>query len=247
MPNYLEYQKSISKELLSIKDRVRDFIDDHHWGEDGRYKEIILSHVLRQHLPKAVSIGTGFVVNNAQITRQIDIIVYRDNYPLMFKQDDFIIAPAECVLGIIEVKSKVTTQTAQKTIQIAASNGKIIGRKIFNGIFAFEGQNLKYDNGTLTNVLTEGEGLVDNICFGKDIFIKYWDAGKPLQNPCDKNSYAVYRIDDTAFGYFISNLVEDIFISMHGEQIPNTLRNMFYPIENTKEAHRVRIIEVQER
>ena len=34
MPNYIEYQQSISKELLSIKDRVRNFIDNHHWGED---------------------------------------------------------------------------------------------------------------------------------------------------------------------------------------------------------------------
>lgn len=47
MPNYIEYQQSISRELISIKDRVRNFIDNHHWGEDGRYKEIIRSHVLR--------------------------------------------------------------------------------------------------------------------------------------------------------------------------------------------------------
>ena len=47
MPNYLEYQKSISKELLSIKDRLRNFIDDHHWPEDGRYKELILTDILR--------------------------------------------------------------------------------------------------------------------------------------------------------------------------------------------------------
>ena len=63
MPNYLEYQKSISKELLSIKGRLRNFIDDHHWPEDGRYKEIILTDILRKHLPKSVSVGTGFVVN----------------------------------------------------------------------------------------------------------------------------------------------------------------------------------------
>ena len=54
MPNYVEYQRSISKELLSIKDRVRYFIDGHHWGEDGHYKEIILSHVLKQHVPMAL-------------------------------------------------------------------------------------------------------------------------------------------------------------------------------------------------
>lgn len=81
MPNYVEYQKSISNELLSIKDRVRNFIDDHHWGEDGRYKEIILSHIVRQHLPNGVSVGTGFVSNADRITKQVDIIVYRDDCP----------------------------------------------------------------------------------------------------------------------------------------------------------------------
>ena len=73
MPNYIEYQQSISKELMSIKDRVRNFIDNHHWGEDGRYKEIILSHVLRQHLPKGVSVGTGFVVNNDNIWQPVSV------------------------------------------------------------------------------------------------------------------------------------------------------------------------------
>lgn len=38
MPDYQAYQKSISEELISIKDRVRYFIDNHHWAEDGRYK-----------------------------------------------------------------------------------------------------------------------------------------------------------------------------------------------------------------
>lgn len=68
----------------------------------------------------------------------------------------------------------------------------------------------------------------------------------PSQNPCEHNSYAVYQINDLAFGYFISNLVEDIYISMHGEQIPTSLKKMFYPIENTKEAYRICTIDVQE-
>ena len=134
MPNYIEYQQSISKELMSIKDRVRNFIDNHHWGEDGRYKEIILSHVLRQHLPKGISVGTGFVVNNGNITKQIDIIVYHDDIPLLFKQDDFVIAPAECVLGIIEVKSQATTRVCHDAIRSATENGRTIDRLIFNGI-----------------------------------------------------------------------------------------------------------------
>ena len=246
MPNYIEYQQSISKELMSIKDRVRNFIDDHHWSEDGRYKEIILSHVLRQHLPKGISVGTGFVVNNGNITKQIDIIVYRDDIPLLFKQDDFLIAPAECVLGIIEVKSRATTQVCCDAIHSATENGKTIDRAIFNGIFAFENDSTNLQNENLLDVLNGSAGIVNYICLGKDKFVKYWDAGMPRYNLYENRNYAVYGIEDLAFGYFISNLVEDIYISMHGQQIPETLRDMFYPIEDTKEAHRSRTIDIGE-
>lgn len=245
MSNYIEYQQSISKELISIKDRVGNFIDNHHWGEVGRYKEIILSHVLRQHLPKGISVGTGFVVNNGDITKQIDIIVYHDDIPLLFKQDDFVIAPAECVLGIIEVKSRATTQVCRDAIRSATENGRTIDRSIFNGIFAFENNSTNLQDEKLLDVLNGAAGIVNHICLGKDLFVKYWDAGMPRHNPHENRNYAVYHIEDLAFGYFISNLVEDIYISMHGQQIPETLRNMFYPIENTKEAHRIRTIDLR--
>lgn len=246
MPDYIEYQKSISNELMSIKDRVRYFIDNRHWGEEGRYKEIILSHVLRQHLPKEVLVGTGFVVNENHITKQIDIIVYRNDCPLLFKQDDFIIAPSECVLGIIEVKSRADARIGREVIYNATENGKIIAKKIFNGVFSFENQNVNFESEQFKNELIHSSGVVNNICFGKDMFLKYWDAWMPRGNHYDKPNYAVYKIEDLAFGYFISNLVEDVYISIHGEQIPDTLKKMFYPIENTKEAHRVCTIEVRE-
>lgn len=246
MPDYIEYQKSISNELMSIKDRVRNFIDNRHWGEDGRYKEIILSHVLRQHLPKDISVGTGFVVNENRITKQIDIIVYRNDCPLLFKQDDFIIAPSECVLGIIEVKSRADTRIGREAIYNATENGEIIGKKIFNGVFSFESQIVNFENMDIKRALIRSSGIVDNICFGKDMFLKYWDAWMPRGNQHNKPNYAIYKIEDLAFGYFISNLVEDVYISIHGEQIPDTLKKMFYPIENTKEAHRIGTIEVRE-
>lgn len=67
MPDYVAYRKSISNELIDIKDRVRDFIDDVHWGEDGRYKEIILKECLRNHLPANIKIGTGFVMGEGKL------------------------------------------------------------------------------------------------------------------------------------------------------------------------------------
>ena len=76
MPNYTKYQKSISDELIATKDRVRNFIDDAHWAEDGRYKEIILKDILANKLPAFASIGTGFVMGD-RLSSQIDIIIYR--------------------------------------------------------------------------------------------------------------------------------------------------------------------------
>ena len=246
MSDYNKYQKSISDELISIKDRVRHFIGNNHWGEDGRYKENILSHVLRKHLPKSVSVGTGFIVNNNDdITKQIDIIIYRNDIPLLFKQDDFIIAPAECVLGIIEVKSKATTRVCREVIQTAKSNGEIIGRKVFNGLFAFENGRINLQNENLINEFKGATGIINHVCIGTDMFIKYWDQGTQESYQHPNPHYAVYEINELAFGYFISNLLEEIYISMSGKALPITLENMFYPISRTKEAYRSMTIEIE--
>ena len=57
--------------------------------------------------------------------------------------------------------------------------------------------------------------------------------------------YAVYEIRNLAFGYFISNLLEGIYISMYGKALPKTLENMFYPITGTKEDYRTTTIEIE--
>lgn len=112
MPNNnTRYQQSIATEFAALKNRVRFFIENNHWGEDGRYKEIILMNFLRRVLPENVAVGTGFVKNQGnQITDQIDIIIYRRNDPRLFSEGDFVILMPDSVLGIIEVKSKVTPQ-----------------------------------------------------------------------------------------------------------------------------------------
>lgn len=75
MNDYLEYQRSVALEFQAYKNRVRNMIGNHHWGEDGRYKEILLMNYLRRILPNTVSVGTGFVRVDDKLTNQIDIIV----------------------------------------------------------------------------------------------------------------------------------------------------------------------------
>ena len=56
-----ELYESIAKEMHAKKNRVRNIIGDSHWGEEGKYKEIILKNIIQRYLPHDLSIGTGFI------------------------------------------------------------------------------------------------------------------------------------------------------------------------------------------
>jgi hypothetical protein len=247
MPDYLTYRKSISDELLSIKDRVRHFIDDRNWGEDGRYKEVILRNVLARHLPDTASVGTGFVVGKrGRVSTQIDILVYSNAAPPLFKLDDFVVVATESVLGIIEVKTTIRNADFCEIMKKAHENGELISDRIFNGIFGYESE-LKCDdqpfNQCVKNGLESYTGYVNNISFGKDLFMKYWEKGSPLGEA--NSHYSFYSLCNLSFGYFISNLVEYVQVQLTGEQITDTLGAYLYPIEKTKEASRIKNYEIQ--
>lgn len=221
MPNYKHYRESISNELISIKDRVRDFVQ--HFPEDGRYKEIILKNILIKHLPKTVSIGTGFVMcDNHKATSQIDIIIYDNRIPPLFQVDDFVIVVKESVVGIIEVKSTIRKNGFKEINKKAHENGKLIVgdnnlKLLFNGIFGYE-TDLRITNRELpfsiSNSLTEYHGQVRHICFGKDIFMRYWH--RDSQRNFTQNAHCgFYNLKDLAFGYFISNLLESVLININ--------------------------------
>lgn len=240
MPNFINYRKSISNELISTQNRVRDFIDGNQWGEDGRYKEIILTEKIKQLLPQPFSIGTGFVMcENNIITSQIDIIIYKNDIPLFFKKGNFVIVPKECVLGIIEVKTNITSSIVSSDLfEKAHKNGKLIGCDIFNGIFSFEtGFSLENNiSQSMSEHIKNNAGYINNISFGKDFFMKYWAKGNLSQKILNPN-YSLYKIKDLSFGYFLSNLIEDVYKLDAKKKLPKSIKNSLYPIEESKEAH----------
>jgi hypothetical protein len=246
-----EFQKSINTELIIVKDRVRNLIGSAHWGEDGRHKESVLKNVIKKFLPNNVSVGTGFVISKRgaefKQTNQIDIVLYDNNYPVLFSDGDFIITTPKNVLGIIEVKTKIRNSEFNKIIRKSAENGKLInwGRKIiFNGVFAFEYEENIIDNrtnnesiaSTINNPLIETKGIVNHISLGSDWFIKYWhnESDPRINTNCNSNKfYNIYRLNGLSFSYFISNLIEKV------SPKDSTDRFWFmYPIDGTKEVHR---------
>ncbi len=219
MNGVMKYQQSIASEFSAIKDRVRFFINDKHWGEDGRYKEVILMNYLRRILPSDVSVGTGFVKNKiGELTGQIDIIVYKSSAPRLFSEGDFVILMPESILGIIEVKSKSTHSTLSNTnsgfsvIQKAEENGRMIGNTdIFNG-----------------NPLGDGRRCYSAYRLSYKNVTGIKDGEKP----------------GFAFGYFISNLLEAVYSQIAPEVLSGQYFEFLYPLEGTKERYKVKVCEV---
>jgi hypothetical protein len=268
LTNILRYQQSIAAEFIAIKDRVRFFIGNNHWGEDGRFKEIILMNFLKKILPDNVGVGTGFVINKEkELTDQIDIIIFKKQDPKLFSEGDFVIVMPESVLGIIEVKSKVTSGVLcdnpngrLSTLEKCHKNGQIIGRSdIFNGIFSFE-RDLSFHGGIRSNrlieQLREHNGYINHICFDDNIFMRFWETGNSQENDnikCfsfyDLSFQKIFNVDHDrnglAFGYFISNLLEVVYRKLAPHVLNDQYFEFLYPIENTKETYRLPECEIK--
>ena len=239
----IDFHKSIATELNSVKNRVRNLIGNAHWGEEGRYKEAVLRSIIRRFLPANYSLGTGFVLKKrgaSKISKQIDIIVYDNTYPILFREGDFIITTPENVKGIIEVKTRLNLSTLHDIILKASNNGKLLRHNTFNGIFFFEGRtNGRYNIcDRFRHVLEERGGIVNHICIGKNVFCKYWHHS-PLEDS-NQRFYRFYRMENLAVSYFISNLI----ISVCNMQMIE--RSWFYfPIPEGKEARRICDVAIQ--
>lgn len=219
----VEYHKITTKELLAVTNKVRNLIN--HWGEDGRYKEAVLKNVIRRFLPEKYSIGTGFVIKQTAnrgehlSSRQIDLLIYDDSSPVLFKEGDFVILTADAVRAIIEVKANLQNQNLNTVVRQANENGQFIyeGRSdkklnFFNGVFAYEGYNNLNPDTIAQNITQANEEFnahagfskfkVNHISFNKDHFLKFWPKEEP--------PHSVYRIEDLSFSFFIANLVDTL-------------------------------------
>lgn len=260
------FQESITRELNTIKDRVRNLIGNAHWGEEGRFKEAVLKNIIRQFLPNNLSVGTGFILkatgnNDADnvLSSQLDIIVYDNTLPILFKEGDFIVTTLKNVRAIIEVKSRITPGTFNAVVEqfensiahFASELNKphvnLVGArtvpskrlKVFTGIFSFEyGGDISSKN--IDKSLKDSRRLINHICLGSSYFIKHWkntdESRLSLSTNCRTDFYNIYNLDNLAFSYFISNLID---ISSGGL---NDRYWFSFPIEGTKEIHRNRTI-----
>lgn len=217
----INYHKSITQEIISTSNRVRDLVT--HWGEEGRYKEEVFKSILRRFLPDNLNVGTGFVLmaNSREIhesSKQIDVIIYDNSYPVLFKQGDFVITSAEGVRAIVEIKANVLNKNLDKIVRTCNENGKFIfdakrnkDNPLFNGIFSFGGRSTGVSDANREVIRTNFNSLpilnrqkyaLNHIAISQDQFIKYWG------DLFDDDSYSQYKLEDLAFSFFISNILD---------------------------------------
>jgi hypothetical protein len=255
----LEFQESITKELSLTKDRVEFLIGNANWGAVGSYKEAILRRSISQFLPTNLNIGTGFIIGNTdlrhgqneKISTQLDIIIYEDKSPVIFREGDFIIITESAVRAVIEVKTKIINfselnkkgndnalnkivHKINKLLDFETFNTIGEHRKKFIGIFCYD-----YDTDFTSEMVDEAlrlsNGLVNHISLGPNNFIRYWENTDELdprpgyQGRC----YLRYNLTNLSFSYFISNLIHIV-----SDEDPIERYWFSFPIEGTKERYR---------
>ncbi|WP_396188416.1 DUF6602 domain-containing protein [Flavobacterium sp.] len=243
----IEFHKSTAKELLAVKNRVRNLVN--HWGEDGRHQEAVIKTMIQRFLPEKYKIGNGFIVRQTGLrgshepSNQIDLIIYDTSYPILFKDNDFVILTADSVLGIIEVKANATNQGLANIIVKSNENGKFIfdakvdkTKPLFNGVFSYEStvnnvDTIKNQIKTSWDQLGKNRHLynVNHISLNQNWFYKFWEH----EFIDGKLPHYLYQINELSFSFFISNLMD----SISGTSVIEN-SNLWFPIDKSIEVRK---------
>lgn len=211
--NTQSYFRSLSRELLSLKDRVRNFIEGAHWLTDGEWKESVIRYFLRRNLPGTIKVGRGFIIEGSNKSHQIDILIYDDSKPVLFRDGDLVFVTPDVVNGIIEVKSKLNAHLYEEALIKLSADAKLMRSRgsinKFSALFAFEIEN--NDSNIyleiLAKVVNQPRKLIDFATLGISKFIKYWEFD-PKDHRKLYHNWHSYQLDEMAPGYFIHNVVD---------------------------------------
>jgi hypothetical protein len=238
-PDYESFHKSVTQELYSIKDRIRNLVT--HWPTDGESKEVALRSVLRRHLPTSVIVGRGFIVTENASSTQIDILIVNANKPTLFREGDLLIVTPDAVVGVIEVKTRLEARpdmitTLEKLSRIEELCRDATGRdSVWTGLFVFAGETGLQERllGSVGEAYRATRRPVNCIACGPDSFIRYWSRGADVNSNERGPVWHSYSLSGVAPSYFMGNLID--FIS----SVDNSTAGFaWFPMLGGKEQYR---------
>lgn len=108
---------SVAKKMQASFEGLTSLIE--HKGAKGTAREDIVRKFLSDYLPEAFEIGTGEIVDlSGKRSDQTDLVIFdRLNCPKLVQAGDIRIYPAEGVLAVIEVKTKLDSNSLIKSIE----------------------------------------------------------------------------------------------------------------------------------
>jgi hypothetical protein len=213
--------RSLTQELECLRDRVRHFIDYRHPPSDGEWKESVLRSMLSQRLPDTVKVGRGFILRPGDASTQCDVLLYRADHPVPFRDGDFVFVPADAVLGVIEVKTRLDRNGFRQALQKLATIGETFPERNplpILGLFSYEkdGDARTWFSEEIPPICTSRKRVVDLVSVGCDDFLKWWHYHPDATTLTEHEALSefLYRkwhsshLPSMAAGYFIANVID---------------------------------------
>lgn len=227
----IEYHKSIGREIDDMKNRFRLLTgQDFHRLSDGKHKESIIKNVLSRHLPKNVSAKNGFVkFNQDDVSSEIDILLYSNDRPTLFENDDVVVITPHGVIGGIEVKTNLASTVYKNALYKLADNAEQTRRSIqksrwenLAGVdilnqqpawFALFSYSANISDELLLaelDIVANGkfDRVVNCMSLGPNKFVRFWYDYR--SHPYSTESFTgwkLYELEELSFSYFISNMI----------------------------------------
>jgi hypothetical protein len=210
--------KSLAAEITAVKDRVQNLIGKAHWPTVGAWKETVLRSILRRHLPPSLQIGSGFVMSEEGQSNQIDVLIYDDSGPVLFRDGDLVIVTPDVVRAAIEVKTRIRPADLREVIAKLDATARLLRRQPkspppFFGVYSYEEEPL--DCNFLLGTLREVNGGFGNyaihcMSIGTRQFVRFWEfpPGGPAH---DYSQWHCYDLDGIAQAYFVHNVIDHLF------------------------------------
>jgi hypothetical protein len=219
------YFRSLTTELESLKDRVRNFIHSAHWLTDGEWKESVLRSILSRKIPDTIKIGRGFILTKHGTTSQCDILLYKASSPILFREGDLVFLTPDAVVGIIEVKSRTNRHTLESLLDKFSEIARKLGHHkehCFFGLFSYE-NGITQDQ-TILEILQDKcdheTKIVDLLNLGCSTFVRWWKF-HPNGEGQHYERWHSYNLENMSAGYFIANVLD--FVSPESVQSNNWL------------------------
>jgi hypothetical protein len=216
--NAEHYFRSVTSELETLKDRVRHFIDDGHWPTDGEWKESVLRSVVKRSAPGSITVGRGFIVHGAKASTQIDVLIYDNEYPVLYRDGDLVFITPDACRAIVEVKTTATPSRLDYCASQLADAAAMVrraspGRRLFVGLFVYEDGRRRIHS-VLDHLHNAAGGIehrvINHVSLGPSTFAKFWEVQPGQDSGPIYDTWHEYQLERMAPGYFIHNLLVDV-------------------------------------